>query len=152
MSALPKSIHIHEEGVREGFQFEKRVVPTGQKVELIEALADTGLKEIQIASLVNPKRVPGWADAEDVVARVTKKPGVKYNVLWLNEQGFLRALRMEGVNLRGSITVSASETFMKINQNQDYEKNRAVQNAFVRLYSVVGAIRSRWPSSSSLGK
>ncbi len=134
MSDLPTRIHIHEEGPREGFQFEPNAVPTGRKIELIEALAQTGLQELQIASFVNPKRVPGWADAEAVVTGVRKRPGVSYTVLWLNEQGFLRAAGMDGVTLKASITSSASETFMKLNQNQDYSKNAEVQNAFMRLY------------------
>ena len=68
MSDLPKFVHIAEEGPREGFQIEKGPIPTEGKIRLIDALSETGLKHVQICSFVNPKRVPGMADA-DAVAR-----------------------------------------------------------------------------------
>ena len=78
MSDLPKSIEIHEEGPREGFQIEPGPISTADKIAFINVLSQTGLQEIQIASFVNPKRVPGWADAEEVVAGVEKRDGVRY--------------------------------------------------------------------------
>ena len=57
-----------------------------------EALAETGLHHIQAASFVSPKIVPGWADAEDVVAGFTPKEGVTYTGLWFNAAGLNRAL------------------------------------------------------------
>ena len=92
MSDLPKRVHISEEGPREGFQFEKGAIPTARKVELIDALAQTGIDQIQIVSFVNPKAVPGMADAEEVVHGITPRPDVAYTALWLNEKGFERAL------------------------------------------------------------
>ena len=68
MSDLPKRVTINEEGPREGFQSEKKMIPVADKVRLIEALADTGLKHIACVSYVNPKRVPTMADAEEVAA------------------------------------------------------------------------------------
>ena len=85
MNDLPSCIAIKEEGPREGFQIEPGPIPTERKIEFIDALSDTGLKSIQIASFVNPKRVPGWADAEAVVAGIRRAPGVMYSALWLNE-------------------------------------------------------------------
>jgi hydroxymethylglutaryl-CoA lyase len=55
MSDLPKRVHISEEGPREGFQFEKGAIPTARKIALIDALAQTGIDQIQIVSFVNPK-------------------------------------------------------------------------------------------------
>ena len=138
MSDLPKRVHIHEEGPREGFQFEKQVIPTARKIALIDALTDTGLQEIQIGSFVNPKRVPGWADVEDVVAGVRRKPGVRYSVLWLNEKGFERARTFPGLFLKGSIQTSASETFLGMNQNQDFKRNVEVQTRLVSSYREQG--------------
>ena len=68
MTDLPKYVDIHEEGPREGFQIEAGPISTADKIRLIEALAETGLQHIQAASFVSPRIVPGWADAEDVVA------------------------------------------------------------------------------------
>ena len=69
MSDLPAAVHITEEGPREGFQIEKGAIPTARKIALIDALSQTGLDHIQIVSFVNPKAVPGMADAEEVVRR-----------------------------------------------------------------------------------
>src|SRR5689334_7258289 len=92
MSDLPKFVQINEEGPREGFQFEKGPISTDRKVELIDALSETGLNHIQVASFVNPNRVPGWADADEVVQRYKRKPGIHYTALWLNIKGLQRAL------------------------------------------------------------
>ncbi len=75
MSDLPAEVHITEEGPREGFQIEKGPIPTARKIELIDALSKTGLERIQIVSFVNPKNVPGMADAEDVVRGITPQTG-----------------------------------------------------------------------------
>src|SRR3954468_14750646 len=87
MSDLPRAIEIQEEGPREGFQFEKRVFPTERKIALIDALSATGLKEIQVASFVDPRRVPGWADAEAVVAGIERRPGVRYTGALAQREG-----------------------------------------------------------------
>ena len=107
MSDLPPSIRIHEEGPREGFQIEPGPIATDRKVEFIEALAETGLKQIDCVSFVNAQKVPGMADAEEVIRRVRRKPGVRYTGLWLNTKGLLRALETS-VDIVGSIRVTAS--------------------------------------------
>jgi hydroxymethylglutaryl-CoA lyase len=128
MSDLPKAVHIVEEGPREGFQFERQVIPTARKVELIEALAGTGLDTIQAVSFVDPRRVPGWADADAVVEGLRPREGVAYTALWLNEKGLLRALaHRDRLALSGSISLCASETFMRRNQNRGFAENAAVQ-------------------------
>jgi isopropylmalate/homocitrate/citramalate synthase len=78
MSDLPKHVEIHEEGPREGFQIEPGPISTQDKIRLIDALSETGLHHIQACSFVNPRLVPGWADAEAVAAGFTAKPGVHY--------------------------------------------------------------------------
>jgi hypothetical protein len=93
MSDLPRAVHITEEGPREGFQIEKGPIATARKIALIDALSRTGLDHIQIVSFVNPKAVPGMADADDVVRGITIRPGVAYTALWLNKKGFERALQ-----------------------------------------------------------
>ncbi len=135
MSDLPKSVEIHEEGPREGFQIEKGPITTARKIELIDALSDTGLREIQIVSFVNPKRVPGWADAEDVVAGFNPRPEVKYTGIWLNEKGLERALHWSNrLTLRGGIAMTASEAFLKLNQNRDFAENRRTQHGQIEIF------------------
>jgi len=92
MTDLPKHVEIHEEGPREGFQIEPGPITTEAKVRLIDALSDTGLHHIQVCSFVNPRLVPGWADAEAVAAGFTAKPGVHYTGLYFNGNGLDRAL------------------------------------------------------------
>ena len=70
-----------------GFQIEPGPISTADKIKLIEALAETGLHHIQACSFVSPRIVPGWADAEDVVAGFTPKEGVHYTALWFNANG-----------------------------------------------------------------
>src|SRR5579863_6226936 len=118
MSDLPASIRISEEGPREGFQFEKGAIPTERKIALIDALSQTGINHIQIVSFVNPKNVPGMADADEVVESIAVNPGVDYTSLWLNEKGFQRALSHEQLTHVGSIHFAASEKFLMCNQNR----------------------------------
>ena len=105
---------IAEEGPREGFQSEKKMIPVADKVRLIEALADTGLRHIACVSYVNPKRVPTMADAEEVAQAIRRKPGIEYAALWLNQQGLERALRGP-LHVDGGVRVTASDTFSNKN-------------------------------------
>lgn len=128
MSDLPKSIEICEKGPREGIQIEPAPIPTARKIALIDALSATGLKRIQIASFVNPKRVPGWADADDVVKGITPAAGVQYTALWLNKQGLERALGYrDRLTFSETVSLPASEKFSLRNQNRTTEENIRVQ-------------------------
>ena len=151
MSDLPKFVEINEEGPREGFQFEKAVIPTARKIELIDALSQTGLKTIQVASFVNPKNVPGWADAEAVVAGFERRPGIAYTALWLNSKGFERAIATQRLDVKGSITLTASETFLKRNQNRDLVQNLAAQPEIISLYKAHGTPIERGAIMAAFG-
>ncbi len=151
MSDLPKSVQINEEGPREGFQFEKGPIATERKVELIDALSDTGLNHIQTVSFVNPRRVPGMADAEEVVARFGRKPGVAYTGLWLNEKGLERALACGRLDLSGSISLTASEPFLERNQNRSLADNLAMQRNMIRLYREHGVPVERGSIMAAFG-
>ena len=151
MTDLPKSIFILEEGPREGFQIEKGPISTARKVELIDALSDTGLKQIQIVSFVDPRRVPGMADAEDVVRAITPRPGVAYTGLWLNERGFERAVATERLTVRGSITLGASDAFLKRNQNRTIAEQIASQRALARRYVELGVPVTRGSIMAAFG-
>ena len=135
MSDTPKKVTIHEEGPREGFQIEKAAIPTARKIELIEALSETGLTHMQVVSFVNPKRVPGMADAEDVVRGFKPKPGVDYTALWLNEKGLERARATGKLTLEGKISIYASEKFSTRNNNrttaQEFEYARRVLESYI---------------------
>jgi hydroxymethylglutaryl-CoA lyase len=139
MSDLPRRVEIHEEGPREGFQIEPGPITTERKVDLIDALSETGLARIQIASFVNPKRVPGWADAEAVVEGFHPRGGVRYTALWLNEKGLERAIALKRrLSLRGTISLCASEPFLERNQNRGFAENARVQHAQIALFKANG--------------
>jgi hydroxymethylglutaryl-CoA lyase len=124
MVALPPAVDIHEEGPREGFQIEPGPIATADKIALIEALAETGLRHIQVASFVNPRLVPGWADAEAVVGGFRPKPGVHYSALWFNETGLNRALAFrDRLSIAGSIALAASDAFSRRNLNRGQAEN-----------------------------
>jgi isopropylmalate/homocitrate/citramalate synthase len=126
MSDLPTQVFIHEEGPREGFQIEPGPISTDDKVKLIDALSETGLKHIQACSFVNPRLVPGWADAEAVVEGFTPKDGVHYTGLYFNGNGLDRARVYEDkLTLSGSISLTASEGFTKKNLNRTHAENLA---------------------------
>jgi isopropylmalate/homocitrate/citramalate synthase len=124
MTDMPTSIDIHEEGPREGFQIEPGPIATADKIRLIEALAETGLHHIQACSFVNPRVVPGWADAAEVIAGFKVRPGVHYTALWFNGQGLERALAFrDKLHITGSISLTASEAFTRKNLNRSHAEN-----------------------------
>lgn len=123
--SLPKSVIISEEGPREGFQFEKGFIATAAKIELIDALSRTGLKHIQCVSFVSPNRVPGMADADEVVRGITVKPGIDYSAIWFNEAGLQRVLALRGrLSLAGKLRSYASDAFLKRNLNRTQQEHR----------------------------
>jgi hydroxymethylglutaryl-CoA lyase len=124
MTDLPTHVEIHEEGPREGFQIEPGPISTADKIRLIEALAETGLHHIQACSFVNPRIVPGWADAEDVIAGFKPKPDVHYTALWFNANGLNRALAFrDKLTISGSIALTASEAFTQKNLHRSHAEN-----------------------------
>ncbi len=124
MTDLPTHVDIHEEGPREGFQIEPGPISTADKIRLIEALAETGLTHIQVCSFVNPRLVPGWADAEAVVQGFRAKPGIAYTGLWFNANGLERALAFrDKLTIKGAIALTASEGFTRKNLNRSHAEN-----------------------------
>jgi hydroxymethylglutaryl-CoA lyase len=139
MSDLPASIDIEEQGPREGFQIEPGPVATKDKIALIDALSATGLQRIQIASFVNTKLVPGWADAEAVVSGFTPRPGVKYTALFFNESGMKRAMAFHNkLTLEGYVAMSASEAFLVKNMHRQRDAHMEAQRATIRSHQAAG--------------
>ena len=87
-------------------------------------MAETGLHHIQACSFVSPRIVPGWADAEDVVAGFTPKEGVEYAALWFNAAGLNRALVFRNkLSITGSISLCASDAFTQKNLHRTHLDN-----------------------------
>jgi hydroxymethylglutaryl-CoA lyase len=114
-SNLPRAVRLCEVGPRFGLQNEKAMVPTDVKVALIDMLTDAGLPAIEATSFVSPKWVPQMADAADVMARIARKPGVRYPVLTPNVKGF-DAARAAGAD-EVAVFVAATESFSRRNIN-----------------------------------
>lgn len=113
---LPQAVTLIEVGPRDGFQREKKIIPTELKVEIIAGLVEAGFRQIQVTAFVHPGRIPQLADAEQLLAALPNGPNIRYNALVLNTRGLERALRtgIESVE----ISVSASDTHSRKNMGQ----------------------------------
>jgi hydroxymethylglutaryl-CoA lyase len=112
---LPAKVKIVEVGPRDGLQNEQQVVPTATKIELIERLADAGLRVIEATSFVSPKWVPQMADNAAVIQGIKRHPAAVYPVLTPNLQGFDAALQAGATEV--AIFGAASESFSRKNIN-----------------------------------
>jgi hydroxymethylglutaryl-CoA lyase len=120
---MTRRIEIVEVGPRDGLQSEPGIVPTAVKISFIERAIECGLRRIEVASFVNPQRVPQMADAEDVLRRLRRRDDVVYIGLVLNRKGFERAAAA-GCNEVG-MAVVASDTFNRRNQGVSSDESVA---------------------------
>jgi hydroxymethylglutaryl-CoA lyase len=121
---MSATIEIVEVGPRDGLQSESQVLATTTKVEFIRRLVAAGLPRIEVASFVNPKRVPQMADAEAVLTALNgAKPAARYIGLVLNRKGFDRALAA-GCSEVG-MAIAATESFSQRNQGCSVEEGIA---------------------------
>jgi len=116
--ALPSTVRIREVGPRDGFQNEPEVIPTSDKVRLIDMLAGTGLQRLEVTSFVRPDVIPQLADAAEVLAAVTRPADVSYSVLIPNERGLERALEQRDRFDEINVFLSATESHNKRNKNR----------------------------------
>jgi hydroxymethylglutaryl-CoA lyase len=110
---LPSEVRIVEVGPRDGLQNEDAVVPAAAKVAFVDALADAGLSVVEVTSFVSPRAVPQLADADEVLPRVRRRPGVRYPVLVPNMRGMERAERAGADAV--AVFTAASEAFNQRN-------------------------------------
>jgi hydroxymethylglutaryl-CoA lyase len=132
--SVPDFVRIVEVGPRDGLQNEPGEVPTAVKVELIEQLADAGLRSVEATAFVSPKWVPQMADHAEVLARIRRSPGVSYPVLTPNLKGFEAALAAGAREV--AIFGAASEAFSRKNINcsiaESLERFRPVADAALK--------------------
>lgn len=112
-------LYVHEVVTRDGFQIEPRFVPTEDKIRLIDALSQTGLHKIEVTSFVSPKAVPALADAEAVMAGITRNPAVKYVALVANPRGAERALAAKVDEIVLVVSVSESHNRSNVRRSTD---------------------------------
>ena len=136
------ALQIVEVSPRDGLQNEKRIIETADKLALIERLARFGATRIEVASFVNPRRVPQMADAEAVVAGLPAIPGVRYIGLCLNERGVDRAIASRDSGARGldeaGCVLVASDQFGIINQGQTIAAGIAANTLMLKKAKAAG--------------
>mmetsp|Transcript_22728 Transcript_22728/g.37570 ORF Transcript_22728/g.37570 Transcript_22728/m.37570 type:complete len:284 (+) Transcript_22728:7569-8420(+) len=115
------AVEIFEVGPRDGLQNEAGEISVAQKVALVDALSDAGFGRIECASFVSPKWVPQMAGSADVLAGITRAPGVRYAALTPNMRGFedARAAGADEISVFGA----ASEGFSKANINASIDES-----------------------------
>jgi hydroxymethylglutaryl-CoA lyase len=135
MSALPHGVRVREVGPRDGFQNEPEVIATDDKVRLIDALARTGVKRLEVTSFVRADVIPQLADAADVLERIDVPDDVAVTVLIPNERGFDNALALRDRFQEINCFLSASETHNRRNVN------RSIEESLAGLERVIGRAR-----------
>jgi hydroxymethylglutaryl-CoA lyase len=141
-------VTVYEVGPRDGLQNEAEALPAGVKIELIERLAEAGLPAVEATSFVSPKWVPQLADAAEVMARFTRRPGVRYPVLVPNQAGLARAVDAGAHEI--AIFGSATETFARRNLNRSVDESFEMFAPVVRAAHELG-LRVRGYMSMVLG-
>ena len=135
-------IYFNEVATRDGFQIEPAFIPTDVKVALIDELSGCGYAKIEVTSFTSPKAIPMLRDAEEVMGRIRRVPGVEYTVLVPNLRGAERALvsRADELNL----VMSTSETHNLANLRMPRE------HSFAALAKVIRMVDGRTPINVSL--
>jgi hydroxymethylglutaryl-CoA lyase len=125
MADIPSNVRIREVGPRDGFQNEPEIIPTEDKVGLIDCLSQTGLRRLEVTSFVRADVIPQLSDAEQVLRSIERNPDVSYSVLVPNERGLDRALGGDFAFDEVNLFLSASETHNRKNVNRSIEESLA---------------------------
>ena len=125
-----KRIYFNEVATRDGFQIEPGFISTDDKVALVNALSACGYAKIEVTSFTSPKAIPMLRDAEEVMGRIRRVPGVEYTVLVPNLRGAERALESRADEL--NLVMSVSETHNLANLRMPREKSFAALQDVIR--------------------
>ncbi|MAW80022.1 MAG: hydroxymethylglutaryl-CoA lyase [Parvularcula sp.] len=128
---MPHPITLVEMGPRDGLQNEKQIVDVATKVELIERLANAGLKNVEAGAFVSPKWVPQMAATDEVMAIIERKPDVSYPVLTPNLKGYegARAAKADTIAVFGAASESFSQKNINCSIVESLERFRPVVDA-----------------------
>src|SRR5437660_328568 len=142
------SVSIREVGPRDGFQNEPETIPTERKVELIDALARTGLQRIEVTSFVRPEVIPQLADAREVLTSIDVPASVSVSVLIPNERGLDNALALRD-SLAAAMPAGARRPFDEVNvflsASETHNRknvNRTVAESLAGLEAVLARARA----------
>jgi hydroxymethylglutaryl-CoA lyase len=125
MAELPGAVRVREVGPRDGFQNEPEIIPTELKIELIDALARTGVRRLEVTSFVRAEVIPQLADAGEVLDGIDVPADVSVGVLVPNEHGLDAALEHRSKIDEINVFMSASETHNRKNVNRSTEESLA---------------------------
>jgi len=120
---VPEHVRIREVGPRDGFQNEPEVIPTDDKVRLVEMLARTGVRRLEVTSFVRADVIPQLADGAEVLRRADIPDDVSVTVLIPNERGLENALQLRDRFGEVNLFLSASETHNQRNVNRSIEES-----------------------------
>lgn len=149
--ALPEKVTIREVGPREGFQSHSQFVPTADKLRLIAALSETGVKQIETTSFVRPDRVPQLADAAEVAAGLPAGATCRYTALYLNPKGFQLSVAQPKLTTTGWLYLAASDTFLRRNTGLSIEETVARYSGWLKLFTDNGVKLEGLMVSSAFG-
>jgi hydroxymethylglutaryl-CoA lyase len=141
-------VKIVEVGPRDGLQNEAAFVPTAEKIAFVDRLANAGHTMIEVSAFVSPRWVPQMADAAEVFAGITRRPGVTYTALVPNLQGLSRA--RQALVDEVSVFPAASETFSRRNLNQSVDDAMAAARTVCTEARIAG-LRARAYVSVAFG-
>ncbi len=130
---MTETVEIFEVGPRDGLQNEARLIPTEDKIRLVNLLSVAGFRRIEVASFVSPKWVPQMADSAEVLAGITRAEGVSYAALTPNMKGYAGAVAAKADEI--AVFASASEGFSKANLNA------TISESFERFAPILDAAK-----------
>lgn len=139
---MTQRIFFNEVATRDGFQIEPAFIPTDTKVALVDALSECGYAKIEVTSFTSPKAIPMLRDADEVMGRLRRVPGVEYTVLVPNLRGAERALEARADEL--NLVMSTSETHNLANLRMPMARS------FAALSEVITLVDGRTPVNVSL--
>jgi hydroxymethylglutaryl-CoA lyase len=139
---MAQRILFNEVVTRDGFQMEPCFVPTDDKVALIDALGTCGYAKIEVTSFTSPRAIPMLADAEEVMRRIRRVPGVEYTVLVPNLRGAERALQSRADELNLVMSISEAHNLANLRMSRE--------SSFAALAEVARFVDGRVPLNVSL--
>jgi hydroxymethylglutaryl-CoA lyase len=139
---MTQRIYFNEVATRDGFQIEPAFIPTDTKVALVDALGECGYAKIEVTSFTSPKAIPMLRDADEVMGRIRRVPGVEYTVLVPNLRGAERALEARADEL--NLVMSTSETHNLANLRMP------MAHSLAALSEVITLVEGRTPVNVSL--
>src|SRR5262245_17138692 len=141
MTSYPSVLH-GEECMRDGMQIEDRTIAVADKIRLIDALSETGLREIAVGSFVSPKWTPQMAEVEAIITGFHPKPGVRYTAAAFNERGRERARAftppLSPSRAGAATSVNVCDVFAQRNYNRTQARELAGLSDVIRAATEAG--------------